>query len=350
MGKIILITGGCGFIGSNLIKFLLKKTKYKIINVDKLTYAGNIKNLNKFKNHPRYFFVKKDIANFLEIKKIFFKFNPTHVIHLAAESHVDRSIESPDVFVRTNILGTFNLLKVATYYHKKKNLAQFRFHHVSTDEVYGDIDLKSSPADENFSYKPNSPYSASKASSDHFVKAWFKTYGLPIIISNCSNNYGPYQYPEKLIPHVILCAVNKKKIPLYGDGNQIRDWIHVDDHVRGILKALFNGKIGETYNIGGNNQITNKQLVHTICDILDKKNKFFKEHKKLIDYVVDRPGHDRRYSLSTNKIFKELNWQPKIKFKIGIKKTINWYLSNSKWCKALIKKYKLKRVGIINGR
>ena len=350
MEKVILITGGCGFIGTNFIKFILKNKKIKIINIDKLTYAANLNNFQEFKYNKNYIFYKVDICNNAKVKKILNKEKPDMVLHMAAESHVDRSIENPIDFIKTNILGTYSMLQASTNYFKANIKKNFKFYHVSTDEVYGDINFNLSPVNEKHPYRPNSPYSASKASSDHFVRAWHKTYDLPIIISNCTNNYGPYQYPEKLIPHVILCLINNKKIPIYGNGQQIRDWIHVDDHVEGIFKVIMKGKIGQTYNIGGNNQVTNKKVVLEICKnffLINKQNKL--NYESLLNYVEDRPGHDKRYALSIKKIYNELKWKPKISFKDGIKRTVKWYLNNKIWLNDVIKKnnYNLKRIGKI---
>ena len=329
-----LITGGLGFIGSNLIRFLLKDNKHEILNLDKITYASNINSNKYFSSNKLYSFKKGDISDKGLLISLLDEFQPDFIMNLAAESHVDRSINEPDTFINTNILGTFNLLSTAKEYWenlKGEKKGRFRFHHISTDEVYGSIEdaklfTESSP------YNPSSPYAASKASSDHLVRAWYKTYGLPILISNCSNNYGPYQHPEKLIPLMILNALNNKDLPIYGDGLQVRDWLYVEDHVKALYKIILNGKVGETYNIGGNNQIKNIEIVKIICDYLDNQFKFeskiSESHNNLIKYVKDRPGHDICYGINASKIMTELNWEPKITFEIGIKKTIQWYLSN----------------------
>ncbi len=329
-----LITGGLGFIGSNLIRFLLKDNNHEILNLDKITYASNINTNKYFSSNKLYSFKKGDISDKDLLISLLDEFQPDFIMNLAAESHVDRSINEPDTFINTNILGTFNLLSTAKEYWenlKGEKKGSFRFHHISTDEVFGSIEdeklfTESSP------YNPSSPYAASKASSDHLVRAWYKTYELPILISNCSNNYGPYQHPEKLIPLMILNAINNKDLPIYGDGLQVRDWLYVEDHVKALYQIILNGKVGETYNIGGNNQIKNIEIVKIICDYLDNQFKFESKisgsHKKLIKHVKDRPGHDICYGINASKIMTELNWEPKITFEIGIKKTIQWYLSN----------------------
>jgi len=348
----ILITGGCGFIGSNLIRYIIKNTSHNVFNIDDLTYAGNKQSLRFLKKNKRYSFKKINITNKKKIQSIFKTFKPDWIMHLAAESHVDRSIDSPDKFIVTNVNGTCNLLNISRSYFNKldsKKKKLFRFHHISTDEVYGDIGFKSKLAREDNRYLPSSPYSASKASADHLVRAWFKTFGLPIIITNTSNNYGPYQYPEKLIPHTILNILFNKNIPIYGNGKQIRDWIFVEDHVEALLKIVKKGNVGETYNIGGNNQITNLDVVKLICKSVDKvflKKKIFLNSKNLIKFVKDRPGHDLRYGINQSKITKLLKWKPKISFKKGIEITVEWYLNNKLWWnKILSKGYKLKRKG-----
>ncbi len=329
-----LITGGLGFIGSNLIRFLLKDNNHEILNLDKITYASNINSNKYFSSNKLYSFKKGDISNKDLLIGLLNDFQPDFIMNLAAESHVDRSINEPDTFISTNILGTFNLLSTAKAYWetlKGEKKDKFRFHHISTDEVYGSIEdeklfTELSP------YNPSSPYAASKASSDHLVRAWYKTYEFPILISNCSNNYGPYQHPEKLIPLMILNALNNKDLPIYGDGLQVRDWLYVEDHVKALYQIILNGKVGETYNIGGNNQIKNIEIVKIICDYLDDQFEFESKisgsHKDLIKYVEDRPGHDICYGINASKIMTELNWEPEITFEIGIKKTIQWYLSN----------------------
>lgn len=333
MKKTILVTGGAGFIGSALVRHILDYSNFKVINIDKLTYASNLSSLKKYEKNKNYLFIKIDICNRKKIFEIFKEYSPQLIIHLAAETHVDRSIISANNFIKTNILGTYNLLEISKEYYQNLDLKykkKFRFHHISTDEVYGDLKKKVPPADEENRYMPSSPYSASKASADHLVRSWFRTYGLPVIISNCSNNYGPYQFPEKLIPLIILNALKKKELPVYGNGQQIRDWLYVDDHAEALFKIVTKGKIGETYNIGGNNQIKNINVVKIICKILDSIKPLNIKNKKysdLIVYVKDRPGHDKRYAINTQKITKKLNWRPKESFKTGIYKTIKWYIS-----------------------
>jgi len=332
----ILITGGAGFIGSNFIHFIFGNAAFdgKIINVDKLTYAGNLENLAEIEKKyggERYFFEKADICNIDEIKKIFQKYDVDTVVHFAAESHVDRSIYGPKDFVQTNIMGTFNLLEVARQYWKEKEIERVLFHHISTDEVYGSVE-NGNYFYEDTAYQPNSPYSASKASSDHLVKAYFKTYGFPITISNCSNNYGPYQFPEKLIPLIILNLLEEKELPVYGDGKNVRDWLYVEDHCSAIWKILTRGKTGETYNVGGENEWENIKLVHVLCEkiakIKRKEENFF---KKSIVFVKDRPGHDRRYAINCDKIERELGWRRHVNFEEGLTKTIKWYLNHQTW-------------------
>lgn len=332
----ILITGGAGFIGSAVIRQYINDTEHNVINLDALTYAGNLESLLSVEDSDRYFFEHADICDKSALEKIFNQHKPDAIMHLAAESHVDRSIDGPADFIQTNIVGTYNLLEVAREYWSQLPMEQkeaFKFHHVSTDEVYGDLD-ESSFFTEDSSYEPSSPYSASKASSDHLVRAWYRTYGLPIVITNCSNNYGPYQFPEKLIPLVILNALEGKSLPIYGTGLQIRDWLHVDDHARALRLVLEKGEIGQTYNIGGHNEKTNLEVVKTICSLLDQlaPNSPCIPHESLITYVADRPGHDVRYAIDASKIEKELGWTPGETFDTGIRKTVTWYLENSKWC------------------
>lgn len=332
----IIVTGGAGFIGSAVIRQYISDTEHEVINLDALTYAGNLESLVEVEGDPRYQFEHVDICNIVELERVFNQHQPDAVMHLAAESHVDRSIDGPAAFIQTNIVGTYNLLDVAKKYWdgldgEKKN--GFRFHHVSTDEVYGDLDATGYFTEET-SYEPSSPYSASKASSDHLVRAWHRTYGFPIVITNCSNNYGAYQFPEKLIPLVTLNALEGKLLPIYGKGDQIRDWLHVDDHVRALRLVLETGKNGETYNIGGHNEKTNLEVVKTICGLLDKlvPQSAYIPHESLITYVGDRPGHDLRYAIDADKIAADLGWTPAETFESGIEKTIHWYLNSSEWC------------------
>jgi dTDP-glucose 4,6-dehydratase len=353
--KTIAITGGAGFIGSALIRYLIQNTNYRILNIDKLTYAGNLQSLEVIQDSNNYFFEKLDICDRDNLTKVFIDYEPNLIIHLAAESHVDKSIDGPNDFIQTNIIGTFNLLECSKNYWNSlggDKKVDFRFLHVSTDEVYGNLNDKNDFFSENTPYDPSSPYSASKASSDHLVRAWHRTYNLPILITNCSNNYGPCQFPEKLIPHVIFSALDGKKIPIYGDGNQVRDWLYVDDHVKALIEVVFNGKPGETYNIGGRNEIKNIDVVLKICSTLDllvpNKLNQLKSFSELITYVKDRPGHDVRYAINANKIIKELDWEPHEDFESGIQKTILWYLDNSEWCKNVQNgSYQLNRQGVL---
>jgi len=332
----IIVTGGAGFIGSAVIRQYIQNTDHEIINLDALTYAGNLESLKLISDHPRYYFEHVDIRDINELKRVFDQHQPDAIMHLAAESHVDRSIDGPADFIQTNIVGTFNLLDVAKKYWdgltgEKKDT--FRFHHVSTDEVYGDLEETGFFTEET-AYEPSSPYSASKASSDHLVRAWHRTYGFPIVVTNCSNNYGRFQFPEKLIPLVTLNALEGKSLPIYGKGDQIRDWLYVDDHAIALRLVLETGKIGETYNIGGHNEKTNLEVVKTICAILDElvPSADSNPYENLITYVKDRPGHDVRYAIDADKIAKDLGWLPEETFESGIKKTIQWYLDNSAWC------------------
>jgi dTDP-glucose 4,6-dehydratase len=336
----ILITGGAGFIGSAVVRHIILDTQDKVINLDKLTYAGNLESLNTIENNPRYTFEQVDICNRAELDRVFLQYQPDAVMHLAAESHVDRSIDGPATFIETNIVGTYTLLEAARHYWKdlsEERKANFRFHHISTDEVYGDLDDPADLFTETTPYAPSSPYSASKASSDHLVRAWRRTYGLPTLITNCSNNYGPYHFPEKLIPLVILNALEGKPLPVYGKGNQIRDWLYVEDHARALYKVATQGKMGETYNIGGHNEKQNIDVVHKICELLDElkpastTNLNIKSYKELITFVQDRPGHDLRYAIDASKIKRELGWIPAETFETGIRKTVVWYLENLKW-------------------
>ena len=334
--KNILVTGGAGFIGSAVIRYLINETNSNILNIDKLTYAGNLESLETVSNNPRYQFLHADICDKVAMTKAFDDFEPDIVMHLAAESHVDRSIDGPMDFIQTNILGTYTLLEVARAYYQglsddKKH--SFRFHHISTDEVYGDLEGTQDLFTEATSYSPSSPYSASKASSDHLVRAWYRTYGLPVVVTNCSNNYGPYHFPEKLIPLVILNALDGKPLPVYGDGKQIRDWLYVEDHARALYLVATTAKVGETYNIGGHNEKQNIDVVKTICTILDniKPRTDGQSYAQQITFVKDRPGHDLRYAIDASKIQQELNWQPQETFESGIQKTVEWYLANEDW-------------------
>ena len=333
--KVILVTGGSGFIGSNLIRHILKNYDFRVINVDSLTYAGNLDSTLDFKDNSRYIFEKCDICDDNKIKTIFEKYNPNIIMHLAAESHVDRSIDGPEPFVQTNVVGTLRLLEATKAYLQDSGSAKkdaFRFLHVSTDEVYGSLKQEDSPFSEVTSYSPNSPYSASKASADHLVRSYFHTFGLPTLTTNCSNNYGPYQFPEKLIPLMILNACEGKPLPIYGDGSNIRDWLYVDDHCAGILRVLKEGSVGETYCIGGASEKTNLEVINILCAILDKKNPEGAPHENLKTFVKDRPGHDQRYAIDFSKIKDELGWQPTYSFEEGMEKTVDWYLNHQEWC------------------
>jgi len=345
----LLITGGAGFIGSALIRHLITKTEYRVVNLDKLTYAGNLESLSSVDNSDRYTFVKGDICDKLLVSGLLKQFRPAAVLHLAAESHVDRSIDGPSDFIQTNILGTFNLLECALEYWKSENKnPNFRFQHISTDEVYGSLG-ETGLFTETTPYDPSSPYSASKASSDHLVRAWERTYGLPVLVTNCSNNYGPFHFPEKLIPLVIQNALQGKQLPVYGDGKQIRDWLYVDDHAKALLAVLEKGKVGQTYNVGGDSERQNIDVIKTICSYLDeyRPDSEFKPHSQLITYVADRPGHDRRYAIDCTKIKKELGWKQEESFETGIGKTVKWYLNNQGWVKQVLSnKYSGERLGL----
>lgn len=342
MKKTIFVTGGAGFIGSAVIRFLINETDNKVVNIDKLTYAGNLESLESVENSPRYNFENLDIVNQKSIYDLFIKYQPDCVMHLAAESHVDRSIDMPDDFIQTNIVGTFSLLEASRLYVNNSQAdmkSKFKFHHISTDEVFGDLGPEGFFTEKS-PYKPSSPYSASKASSDHLVRAWHRTYELPVVITNCSNNYGPFHFPEKLIPIIILNALEGKPLTVYGDGSQIRDWLYVEDHAKALYTVLMKGKTGETYNIGGFNEKRNIDVVKIICELLESlapENKFSLKaggpgFNSLIKYVNDRPGHDLRYAIDASKIQKDLGWTPEETFETGIKKTIEWYLNNKKWC------------------
>jgi len=344
----ILLTGGAGFIGSNFILNFIDN--HQILNYDLITYAGNNNNLDSIKNHKNYTFQKGDIRDYKLLDKVINDFSPDSIINFAAESHVDRSIDGPKVFIETNIIGTYELLNSSLKYFKslKDNKKEiFKFVHISTDEVYGSLG-KEGKFSESAPYSPSSPYSASKASSDHLAKAWYKTYNLPIVVTNCSNNYGPYQFPEKLIPLIISNCLSNKELPIYGDGLNVRDWIYVDDHCRGVFEVLSNGKIGETYNIGGNQELTNIELVKKICEILDtiKPSKIINSYKELITFVKDRPGHDFRYAINTKKIENKLNFFPIETIDTGLLKTIKWYLENQDWINDIKKnRYNQERLG-----
>ncbi|HEC26035.1 MAG TPA: dTDP-glucose 4,6-dehydratase [Gammaproteobacteria bacterium] len=347
----IVVTGGAGFIGSAVIRHIIDNTDNTVINVDKLTYAGNLATLASVEGSENYRFEKVDICDKNEIDRIYSAYRPDAIMHLAAESHVDRSIDGPAEFVETNIVGTYNLLESARQYWKNLDTdkkSRFRFHHVSTDEVYGTLGEEGYFTEET-PYKPNSPYSASKASSDHLVRAWHETYGLPVVISNCSNNYGPYQYPEKLIPLVILNALSEKPLPIYGKGDNVRDWLYVDDHARALYKVMTEGSVGETYNIGGYNEKTNLEVVKTICSILDaiRPNPNVGKHESLITYVQDRPGHDMRYAIDATKIKRYLAWVPVETFESGIRKTVEWYIENRSWNEEVARNtYERQRLGL----
>ncbi|NYT67187.1 dTDP-glucose 4,6-dehydratase [Pusillimonas noertemannii] len=334
----ILVTGGAGFIGSALIRHIIANTKDFVVNVDKLTYAGNLESIASVAQDERYTFEHADICDRAKMDELLRRHQPDVIMHLAAESHVDRSISGPAAFIETNILGTYTLLEAARYYWLQMNAERkrvFRFHHVSTDEVYGDLEDAHTLFVESTPYAPSSPYSASKASSDHLVRAWHRTYGLPILITNCSNNYGPYHFPEKLIPLVILNALEGKELPVYGDGHQVRDWLYVEDHARALHTVVTEGQVGETYNIGGHNEKRNIDVVNTICALLDelapRRSTESSKYADLIVYVKDRPGHDVRYAIDATKIQRDLGWTPQETFETGIRKTVEWYLCNSAW-------------------
>lgn len=349
----VLITGGAGFIGSAVVRHIIQNTQDSVVNVDKLTYAGNLESLTEVANNPRYAFEQVDICDRAELDRIFAQHRPDAVMHLAAESHVDRSIDSAGKFIQTNIVGTFNLLEAARAYWQQmpsEKHEAFRFHHISTDEVYGDLHGTDDLFTETTPYAPSSPYSASKASSDHLVRAWLRTYGLPTIVTNCSNNYGPYHFPEKLIPLMILNALDGKPLPVYGDGMQIRDWLFVEDHARALYQVVTEGVVGETYNIGGHNEKTNIEVVKTICTLLEElvpeKPAGVARYEDLITFVQDRPGHDVRYAIDAAKIGRELGWKPQETFESGIRKTVQWYLDNKTWWQNVLNgNYRLERLG-----
>lgn len=348
-----LITGGAGFIGSAVVRHIMSNTANSVVNVDKLTYAGNLNSVSMLTANDRYAFEQVDICDATALAVLFSKHQPDAVMHLAAESHVDRSIDGPAAFIETNIIGTYTLLEAARSYWKdlpSERKTAFRFHHISTDEVYGDLHGTDDLFTESTPYAPSSPYSASKASSDHLVRAWQRTYGLPVIVTNCSNNYGPYHFPEKLIPLIILNALAGKPLPVYGKGNQIRDWLYVEDHARALYKVVTEGVVGETYNIGGHNEKQNIEVVQTLCSLLEElaphKPAGVVHYKDLISYVTDRPGHDLRYAIDANKIERELGWKPEETFESGLRKTVQWYLNNKDWWQAVLDgSYHLERLG-----
>ncbi|EMF8838925.1 dTDP-glucose 4,6-dehydratase [Vibrio parahaemolyticus] len=349
----ILVTGGAGFIGSAVVRHIIRDTQDSVVNLDKLTYAGNLESLVDVADSDRYYFEQVDICDRTELDRVFSEHQPDMVMHLAAESHVDRSIDGPAAFIETNVMGTYHLLEAARQYWsslEEANQSAFRFHHISTDEVYGDLEGTDDLFTETTSYAPSSPYSASKASSDHLVRAWQRTYSLPTLVTNCSNNYGPYHFPEKLIPLMILNALDGKPLPVYGDGMQIRDWLFVEDHARALYKVVTEGEIGETYNIGGHNEKANIEVVKTICALLEElrpdKPAGVESYESLITYVKDRPGHDVRYAIDATKIAQELNWTPEETFESGIRKTVEWYLNNPQWWQRVLDgSYSLERLG-----
>lgn len=332
----ILVTGGAGFIGSAVIRHIISNTTDSVVNVDKLTYAGNLESLAEVSQSSRYVFERVDICDRDQIDRVLREHQPDAVMHLAAESHVDRSISGPSEFIQTNIIGTYTLLEAVRHYWNalgEGGKANFRFHHISTDEVYGDLEGPEELFTETTPYQPSSPYSASKASSDHLVRAWSRTYGLPILVTNCSNNYGPYHFPEKLIPLIILNALEGKPLPIYGKGDQVRDWLYVEDHARALYKVVTEGAIGETYNIGGHNEKQNIEVVHALCALLDelRPDSTYLPHSSLVINVQDRPGHDQRYAIDASKIQRELGWTPEENFETGMRKTVEWYLANTEW-------------------
>ena len=353
--KTIIVTGGAGFIGSAVIRHLIKQSDHTVINLDKLTYAGNLESLREVETSPRYHFEQVDICDPRGVRRVFEEYQPDIIMHLAAETHVDRSIDGPADFIQTNIVGTYTLLEAARRYWKslpEERQARFRFHHVSTDEVYGDLgDDSAGFFTEETPYAPSSPYSASKASADHLVRAWFRTYGLPVMVTNCSNNYGPYQFPEKLIPLTILNAIEGKPLPVYGKGDQVRDWLYVEDHARALCLVATEGAVGETYNIGGNSEKRNLDVVVSICDLLEdlapEKPEGVRHYRDLITFVQDRPGHDRRYAIDASKIKADLGWAPRESFETGLQKTVKWYLNNQAWCDRVLNgSYRRERLGV----
>ena len=349
----IAVTGGAGFIGSAVCRYLIATGLYGVINIDKLTYAGNLASLRSIENSHDYKFAKADICDEASIEALFHSHQPHAIMHLAAESHVDRSIDGPSAFVETNVVGTTRMLNAALTYWRglpSKKQETFRFHHISTDEVFGDLPFDAGTFTESTPYAPSSPYSASKAASDHFVRAWHETYGLPVVLSNCSNNYGPFHFPEKLIPLVILNALEGKSLPIYGKGENVRDWLFVDDHASALVAILFKGANGETYNVGGNSERTNLQVVEAICDLLDRKKPKSngKSYREQINFVSDRPGHERRYAIDASKIRRQLGWEPSVNFESGLARTIDWYLANEWWWKPLREnRYSGNRLGTV---
>lgn len=346
----ILLTGGAGFIGSALVRRILADEAASIFNVDKLSYASDLASLEQVSRDPRYGFAQLDICNRAEMTRVFREFRPQALLHLAAESHVDRSIDAPAAFISTNIVGTHTLLETALDYWKQLDSAarsEFRFHHVSTDEVYGSLG-ETGRFTEQAQYRPNSPYSASKAAADHLVRAWHRTYGLPTLITNCSNNYGPYQFPEKLIPLVILSALDGKLVPVYGDGGNVRDWLYVEDHCRALTLVLKYGRTGEVYNIGGDSEHKNIDVVYAVCDLLDElaPRRGGGSYREQVRFVADRPGHDRRYAIDAGKLRSELNWRPSETFASGLRKTVEWYLNNKSWCARVAARYDGQRLGL----
>lgn len=350
----VLITGGAGFIGSAVIRHIIVNTNDEVVNVDKLTYAGNLESLDDVVSNSRYSFEQVDICDAAEIERIFASYRPDCVMHLAAESHVDRSIDGPAEFIATNIVGTYTLLEAARKYWGQLDTTEkenFKFHHISTDEVFGDLEGTDELFTEQTAYAPSSPYSASKASSDHLVRAWYRTYGLPTLITNCSNNYGPYHFPEKLIPLMILNALDGKPLPVYGKGNQIRDWLYVEDHARALYAVISKGAVGQTYNIGGHNEKQNIEVVELICELLEElaaqKPPEVVRYRDLITFVADRPGHDIRYAIDASKIENDLGWVPEESFETGLRKTVQWYLSNADWWKRVLNgSYQRERLGV----
>lgn len=351
---VILVTGGAGFIGSAVIRHIIRTTQNRVVNLDKLTYAGNLESLGEVSASDRYRFEHVDVCDRAQLDRVFKVYQPDAVMHLAAESHVDRSIDGPAAFIETNIVGTYTLLEASREYWRaltEEKQATFRFHHISTDEVYGDLESPEDLFTESTSYAPSSPYSASKASSDHLVRAWQRTYGLPTLISNCSNNYGPYHFPEKLIPLMILNALEGKPLPVYGKGDQVRDWLYVEDHARALYQVVTQGVVGETYNIGGHNEKRNLEVVRTLCTLLEElvpeKPVGVARYEDLITYVQDRPGHDKRYAIDAGKIQRELGWAPQESFESGIRKTVEWFLSNRDWLQRVQDgSYQRERLGI----